>query len=79
MCLIIIIIIPLFTLGSIYSTDTVTIGFALPSAKSGTKSLEGIRATLAYEKQGGKLTQSSLTRLASKTGIRHGSIVLKIC
>ena len=34
MCLIIIII-SLFNLGSIYSTDIVTIGFALPSAKSG--------------------------------------------
>ena len=75
MCLIIIIIL-LFTLGNIYSTNAVTIGFALPSANRG---IEGILT--AYEKQGGggKLTQSSVTRLASKTGIRHCSIVLRIC
>ena len=30
-----IIIIPLFTLGSIYRTNAVTIGFALPSANRG--------------------------------------------
>ena len=35
----IIIIIPLFTLGNIYSTNAVTIGFALPSAISGKTAL----------------------------------------
>ena len=50
MCLIIIII-PLFTLGNIYSTNAVTIGFALPRANRGKLSVEGILT--AYEKQGG--------------------------
>ena len=74
MCLILIII-PLFTLGSIYSTDAVTIGFALPSANRGKQASREFERLRRMKKKEGKLTQSSVTRLASKTGIRHCSIV----